>query len=71
MSKTMFASRQVLAASKTEAANDVLPSFGHGGRPKPEGRADLARIHVFATTAVVIGIAYLVWRWIFTIDLDY
>jgi len=48
-----------------------LPSFGRGGRPKPEGRTDLARIHFFAVTAVVIGVAYLVWRWLFTIDLAY
>lgn len=62
---------QVLNGSDSEAVIDVLPSFGPGGRPKPEGRADLARIHVFATLAVAIGIAYLIWRWLFTIDLAY
>ncbi len=62
---------QVLGGSGPESVADVLPSFGRGGRPKPEGRADLARIHIFATLAVTIGIAYLVWRWLFTIDLHY
>ncbi|HEU0072710.1 MAG TPA: glycosyltransferase, partial [Dehalococcoidia bacterium] len=62
---------QVLDGSDSEAGAEVLPSYGPSGRPKPEGRGDLARIHVFALLAVTIGIAYLVWRWFFTIDLDY
>jgi cellulose synthase (UDP-forming) len=61
----------VLPGSNAEAVAEVLPSFGPAGRPKAEGRADLARIHVFAVTAVAVGISYLVWRWLFTIDLDY
>ena len=62
---------QVLRGSSSDAASDVLPRFGLSGRPTPEGRARLARIHFFAVTAVVVGIAYLIWRWLFTIDLGY
>jgi cellulose synthase/poly-beta-1,6-N-acetylglucosamine synthase-like glycosyltransferase len=62
---------KVLGGADSEAVSEVLPTFGRGGRPKPEARGDLARIHALAVAAVLIGLAYLVWRWLFTIDLAY
>jgi cellulose synthase/poly-beta-1,6-N-acetylglucosamine synthase-like glycosyltransferase len=62
---------QVLGGPEAGVASEVLPSFGPGGRPKPESRAGLARIHILVVIAFVIGLAYLIWRWLFTIDLNY
>ena len=71
MAKSTPASWQVTRGSNSEAVSEVLPTFGPAGRPKPESRADLTRIHAFAVMAVALGIGYLVWRWLFTIDLNY
>jgi cellulose synthase/poly-beta-1,6-N-acetylglucosamine synthase-like glycosyltransferase len=62
---------QVLHGTDPESMNELLPSFGPAGRPKPESRATLTRIHAFAVLAVMVGFTYLAWRWAFTIDLTY
>jgi cellulose synthase/poly-beta-1,6-N-acetylglucosamine synthase-like glycosyltransferase len=62
---------EVISGSDVESASELLPSFGPDGRPKPESRATRTRIQALAVTAVVMGVTYLVWRWVFTIDLNY
>ena len=71
MSKSGQSGLQILDHPNLEAVPEILPSFGHGERPRPERRADLTRIQFFASTAVLFGIAYLIWRWFFTVDLSY
>jgi cellulose synthase (UDP-forming) len=71
MAKSTTNQWQTLSGPDSATAAEMLPSFGPTGRPKPESRARLARIHAFAVTAVVIGVGYVVWRWLFTVDLNY
>jgi cellulose synthase/poly-beta-1,6-N-acetylglucosamine synthase-like glycosyltransferase len=59
----------VLRGSDPEAAPDLLPSFGPGGRPKPENSARLLRIHTFAVVTLIFGFAYIGWRWADTVNL--
>jgi cellulose synthase (UDP-forming) len=61
---------KVLRGSDPDAAPDLLPSFGTGGRPKPESSARLLRIHAFAVVTLIFGFAYISWRWADTINLS-
>ena len=71
MRKNAPSSLQILSSPDHVNLSEMLPSFGPGSRPNPESRAKLTRIHVAAVTAVLIGVSYLVWRWLFTVDLNY
>ena len=48
-----------------------LPHFAGQERPKPESAARRRLIHIVSAVAVVLTLAYLVWRIFFTIDLAY
>ncbi len=68
---TTNASRwKVVRGSDPDAAPDLLPSFGAGGRPKPENQARLLRIHAFAVVTLIFGFAYIGWRYVDTINLS-
>jgi cellulose synthase (UDP-forming) len=62
---------EVIPGELQPYGTETLPSFGRGARPKPASRAELTRIHVIASLAVVLGFGYVIWRWFFTVDLDY
>jgi len=61
---------EVVRGSDPDAALDLLPSFGRGGRPKPENRTRLLRIHAFAVVTLIFGFIYIGWRYADTINLS-
>ena len=70
MTTDVSARWKVLKGSDPDAAPDLLPSFGPGGRPKPESSARLFRIHAFAVVTLIFGFAYIGWRFTDTINLS-